>query len=128
MRFFKLLVLLTLTAVLVACSAAAGDENANAPAAAVETYLQAKVSGNTDTIQALLCSELEQNLERETQTFATVSEATIENMACTHTGDGRVACEGVITALYGTEETEFPLTNYRTVEEDGEWKWCGETE
>lgn len=124
MRLFKLLVLLTLTTVLFACTTTTSDD----PAVAVETYLQAKVSGDGDTIQALLCSELEQNLEREKQTFATVSEAHLENMACTHTGDGRVACEGIITALYGTEETEFPLTNYRTVNEDGEWKWCGETE
>ena len=126
MRFVKLLVLLVLTAVLVACSTAEGEENA--PAIAVETYLQAKVSGDAATIQALLCSEMEQDLERETQTFATISEASIENMSCTHTGEGRVACTGVITALYGTEVTEFPLANYRTVEEDGEWKWCGETE
>lgn len=126
MRLFKLLVLLTLTAVLVACSAnsSAGD----GPAAAVETYLQAKVAGDGVTIQALLCSDLEQTLEREKQTFASVSEAHLENMACTDTGNGRVACEGTITALYGTEETDFPLTTYRAVEEDGEWKWCGETE
>ena len=124
MRLFKLLVLLILAAVLAACTATAADD----PAVAVETYLQAKVAGDGDAIQALLCSELEQNLEREKQTFATVSEAHLENMACTHTGNGRVTCEGVITALYGTEETEFPLTNYRAVNEDGEWKWCGETE
>ncbi len=126
MRFFRLLVLLTLTVVLTACSAGA-SRNDDA-AIAVETYLQAKVAGDGDTIQALLCSELEQNLEREKQTFASVTEANVENMACTHTGNGRVACEGNITALYGTEVTDFPLTTYRAVNEDGEWKWCGETE
>ena len=126
MRFVKLLVLIVVTAVLVACSSMGDDENA--PAVAVEAYLEAKVAGDASTIQALLCSDMEQDLERETQTFATVSEASIENMSCTHTGEGRVACEGTITALYGTEVTEFPLTNYRAVEEDGEWKWCGEIE
>ena len=39
---------------------------------------------------------------------------------CLRLSDGR------IVALYGTEETEFPLVSYRVVEEDGEWKWCGE--
>jgi len=124
MHLFKLLILLVLTAVLAACTTTVSDD----PALAVETYLQAKVAGDDETIQALLCSELEQNLEREKQTFASVSQAHLENMSCTDTGNGRVACEGTIIALYGTEETEFPLTNYRTVNEDGEWKWCGETE
>ncbi len=126
MRLLKLLVFLTLTAVLAACTAngSSGDD----PAAAVETYLQAKVAGDGDTIQALLCSEQEQNLEREKQTFASVAEARLDGMACTDAGNGRVTCEGKIVALYGTEETEFPLTNYRAVNEDGEWKWCGETE
>ena len=125
MRLMKLLVFLTLTAVLVAC---AGNGSGDGPAAAVETYLQAKVAGDGDTIQALLCSEQEQNLAREKQTFASVAEAHLEDMACTDVGNGRVTCEGKIVALYGTEETEFPLTNYRVVNEDGEWKWCGETE
>jgi len=126
MRLVKLLVFLTLTAVLAACAGngSGGDD----PAAAVETYLQAKVAGDGDTIQALLCSEQEQNLAREKQTFASVAEAHLEDMACTDAGNGRVTCEGKIVALYGTEETEFPLTNYRAVNEDGEWKWCGETE
>ena len=125
MRLVKLLVFLTLTAVLAACAANGSDDD---PAVAVETYLQAKVAGDGDTIQALLCSEQEQNLAREQQTFSSVAEAHLENMACTDAGNGRVTCEGKIVALYGTEETEFPLTNYRAVNEDGEWKWCGETE
>ena len=37
-----------------------------------------------------------------------------------------VTCQGKIVATYGTEDTEFPLASYRVVEEDGEWKWCGE--
>ena len=125
MRLMKLLVFLTLTAVLAAC---AGNGSGDDPAVAVETYLQAKVAGDGDTIQALLCSEQEQNLAREKQTFASVAEAHLEDMACTDAGNGRVTCEGKIVALYGTEETEFPLINYRAVNEDGEWKWCGETE
>ena len=67
MRLMKLLVFLTLTAVLAAC---AGNGSGDDPAVAVETYLQAKVAGDGDTIQALLCSEQEQNLAREKQTFA----------------------------------------------------------
>jgi len=108
---------------MVACDeAGAGD-----PAETVEKYMQAKVEGDVDGIHSLLCSEMEQFLERESNTFATVAGASIEDMECTAEGDGEVVrCAGKIVALYGTEEQEFPLVAYRTVQEAGEWKWCGE--
>lgn len=109
------------TAVLVACGG--GD-----PAANVERYLQAKVEGDETTIRSLLCAEMEQFAEREIHTFDSVQDVTIADMVCTDAGDGRVTCQGEIQALYGTEETVFPLATYRVVEEDGEWKWCGETQ
>lgn len=125
MRYWGLMTLMCLvTAVLVACGGQAGGGD---PVATVETYLQAKVKGDETTIRSLLCSEMEQFAEREFRTFDSVQDVTIEDMACTDTGNGRVACTGVIKALYGTEQTEFQLSNYRVVQEDGEWKWCGET-
>ena len=97
------------------------------PAGMVESYLQAKVDSDTDTIGSLLCSEMEVHLERESRTFESVSDVTIEDMACEHIeGTETVECQGRIVALYGAEETEFPLVNYRAVQEAGEWKWCGE--
>jgi hypothetical protein len=108
-----------------ACGGANGAGTAD-PAAAVERYLQAKVESDGDTLQTLLCSEMEDVLEREIHTFDSVSEVTLEDAACRQEGAGVVRCDGRIVALYGTEETEFPLTAYRVVEEDGEWKWCGE--
>lgn len=98
------------------------------PAPVVEQYIQAKVSGNTATIQALLCSAMESDLERESMTFASVTGAEIRNMSCQQVGTSpAVKCNGEIVALYGEEENIFPLTTYRVVEEDGEWKWCGES-
>ena len=48
-------------------------------------------------------------------------------MTCTREGDSNVVtCTGQIVATYGTEQTSFPLTSYTVVQEDGEWKWCGE--
>jgi hypothetical protein len=105
----------------------AGGGGTSDPADTVERYLQAKVESDAGTIQALLCSEMESVLEREMHTFDSVSEVRLEEAACQQEGDGStVRCTGRIVALYGTEETEFPLTAYRVVEEDGEWKWCGE--
>jgi hypothetical protein len=118
--------ILLLTAVLLA--ACGGTTTTNDPAAAVENYLQAKVSSDETTIRSLLCADMEQFIDREIHTFDSVQDVSLEGMACTDAGDGRVTCTGKITALYGTEQTDFPLSNYRVVQEDGEWKWCGETQ
>lgn len=118
MRYLWLLALILLAG----CATDAGD-----PAQAVERYLQAKVEGDADTVQALLCAEMESLLDRETRTFATVTDVEIQDMACTRVGESEtVSCDGQIVAAYGAEDNIFPLTTYRVVLEDGEWKWCGE--
>jgi hypothetical protein len=90
--------------------------------------LQAKVSGDADTVRALLCAAKEANLEAELRTFAIAEGVKIEEMACQRVGESDVVqCNGRIVALYGTEENIFPLVSYRVVEEDGEWKYCGES-
>jgi len=105
-----------------ACSSGGGD-----PADIVEKYLTAKVNRDAGTVASLLCSEMEANLEREVHTFDTVTGVTIENMDCQRdAGADTVTCQGKIVANYGTEKQEFPLGKYRVVQEDGEWKWCGE--
>jgi hypothetical protein len=113
--------LLLLLLALAGCTAGAGD-----PAAVVQDYLQAKVDGDAEQIRALLCAEMEAVLEREAHTFDSVSNVRLEGMACRPTAADKVTCDGRIMALYGKEETEFPLSSYRVVQEDGEWKWCGE--
>jgi ketosteroid isomerase-like protein len=122
-RVIKLLSSAVILTILAAC----GDAGAGDPAQTVEQYMQAKVDRDIDSIRALLCSDMEQFLDRESNTFATVTGATIEGMECTEEGDeGVVRCKGSIVALYGTEEQEFPLVSYQTINEAGEWKWCGE--
>ena len=112
---------------LVLLVAACAPGEAADPAQTVERYLQAKVNGDAATLRALLCSEMEGALEQETQTFVSVSGVRLEGMACSRVGDAdKVTCQGKIVALYGTEQAEFPLVSYRAVQEDGEWKWCGE--
>jgi hypothetical protein len=118
----RLLLLLIGLLFITACSGSGND-----PATAVKDYLSAKVAGDTDQIRALLCSEMESVLERETRTFDSVTGVEIEDMSCSQEGDSPVVrCEGQIVALYGAEETHFPLVSYRVIEEDGQWKWCGE--
>ena len=118
----KFVVVLMLFMLLAAACSSSSD-----PAQTVEKYMQAKADADADTIRQLLCSEMENVFERETRTFESVTGVHIEGMSCQQAGDSQVvSCQGTIIATYGTEDTEFPLASYRVVEEDGEWKWCGE--
>lgn len=122
MKISRIVFLLLILFLLAACSSGASGD----PAAVVESYLGAKAQSDRATIQQLLCSEMEGVLEREALTFESVSDVRLEGMSCQAAGDGVVSCAGKFVATYGTEDTEFPLASYRVVEEDGEWKWCGE--
>ncbi|MCB9452545.1 MAG: hypothetical protein H6672_14000 [Anaerolineaceae bacterium] len=115
----RLLLVSLVLLVLAACDSTATD-----PAPVVEQYLQAKVAGDKDKLAQLLCSAMESDLNREAASFASV-DAHIEDMACTADGE-LVTCSGQIVALYGKENRNFPLSTYRVVQEDGEWRWCGE--
>ena len=130
MRRFTVLLLLLLA--LAACGG--GNTTAADPAArAVEAYLTSKVAGDEDAIRAGLCAEMEAVLERESRTFESVADARIEGMSCAAddaaaASPQTVRCTGQIVATYGTEDTTFPLAAYRAVEEDGVWRWCGESQ
>jgi hypothetical protein len=121
-RLLILIILIASLAILLAACSNGGD-----PAKTVEQYLQAKVEGNEKVIRQLLCSEKEADAFQEINAFTSVSGAHIEDMKCQRVDDSDIVqCEGKIVATYGKEDTEFPLTAYRVVQEDGEWKWCGE--
>jgi len=109
--------------ILAACAVSGGD-----PARTVEKYIQAKIKGDAATMRGLLCSGMEAQLQQEANTFRGVSGVSLESMSCMRDGANTVRCQGKIVALYGTEKNEFPLVAYRVVQEDGEWKWCGETQ
>jgi len=122
-RLFFVMMTIICGVVLASC-AEEGD-----PAEAVIDYLEAKVASDEDALRGLLCSAMEGDLSREAASLASV-DATLENASCER-GDTEgdftlVTCEGHIAAIYGTETREFPLGTYRTVQEDGEWKYCGE--
>jgi len=125
MKHTRLFLLLAFTLLLLA--ACGGSDGAGDPAGTVEAYMQAKAASDADTIRQLLCLEMEGVMEREVLTFESVSDVHVEGMSCQQVGDSDVvSCTGKIVATYGTEDTEFPLASYRVVQEDGEWKWCGE--
>jgi len=127
----------TLALALAACSPSApadGGGGAADPAAdAVEAYLTAKVAGDIEALRPLLCSEMEARLQAEALSFSAVTGVEIVDMACARNaaanaqGQITVTCAGEIRAEYGAESEVFPLRTYRVVEEDGLWRWCGET-
>lgn len=105
---------------LAACSSTSDDA-----AEVVERYLRAKINGDESMLAELLCDEKVDLLAQEIASFATI-DARIQGMACSKDEGDTVTCEGAIIAVYGSEETEFPLSTYRVVKEDDGWKWCGE--
>lgn len=125
MRMLRGMIIIALAAVLASC---AGDTDSGVGAVdAVTDYLQAKIDADADAIGALICAEREADIEAEARTFETVDGARLDNVECTfNEAESTVSCDGAIVATYGTEDTEFPLTEYNVVQEDGEWKWCGE--
>ncbi len=101
----------------------------------VLSYLQSLVEGDADSLRSLSCASLESGAIARASSFASV-DASVEDAVCTVDGtDGdftRVTCTGDILFVYGTGEDaveeRLPLTSYRTIQENGEWRFCGEAE
>ena len=127
-KWKTLLLIVIVVGMLAACGGGGSAPATSGDAAkAVEAYMTAKVKVDQEGVRKLLCSEKEKDFQTEATTFLGVDQPKLEGMKCVSAGDNKVKCEGKITAQYGTEKNEFPLVTYRVVQEDGEWKWCGET-
>jgi hypothetical protein len=126
---FKKLSLLTICLlILAACGGTPAPAIGGDPAKMIEKYLQAKIAGDEQTLRSLLCASMEKDLQQEATTFLGTSGVKLEGVACKADGAGKVTCQGKIVADYGQEKNEFPLTTYTVVQEDGEWKYCGEAQ
>lgn len=128
MRTFSPILLTLLLAVpfLTGCA----SNNANAPAQAVENYLNALVAKEAERLSTLSCGEWEDEALLELDSFQAVT-ARLEGLSCEQTGtDGETAlvlCNGNIVATYNDENQELDLSvrTYQVVEEGGEWLVCG---
>ncbi|NUQ85760.1 MAG: hypothetical protein HUU11_13690 [Anaerolineales bacterium] len=126
MRKLIMLIALALAGiVLTACSS-----NTDAPAQAVENYLNALVNKEADKLPTLVCGEWEEDALIELDSFQAVT-ARLENVACSQTGtDGDTAlvlCTGNIVATYNDEDQKLDLSvrTYQVVEQGGDWLVCG---
>lgn len=128
MRNVLLTRILTVTAslLLAACS----SSNTDAPAKAVEEYLNTLVAKDADRLPTLVCGVWEEDALIELDSFQAVT-ARLESVACEQTGtDGDTAlvlCNGSIIASYNNEDQELDLSvrTYQVVQEGGDWLVCG---
>lgn len=127
MRKILMFLLVVLMATFItACSSSNGD----APAQAVEAYLNALVAKDADLLPTLVCGDWEEDALIELDSFQAVT-ARLDNLACTQTGtDGDTAlvdCTGNIIATYNDEDQELDLSvrTYQVVQQGGEWLICG---
>jgi hypothetical protein len=103
----------------------------NSPAVqALETYLQALVNKDEDTLVRLTCADWEMDALLEYDAFGGV-ETSLDGLSCrqVESGEGTasVVCEGAILASYGEEVQDFDLSGrtYQMVEQGGDWLVCG---
>lgn len=126
MRKLILILALTLTAILLAACAS----NTDAPAQAVQNYLNALVDKEADKLPSLVCGEWEEDALIELDSFQAVT-ARLEDVSCSQTGtDGETAlvlCTGNIVATYNNEDQKLDLSTrtYQVIEQGGDWLVCG---
>lgn len=99
------------------------------PSETVESYLKAKVAADEDQMRQLACADWEGQVAIQADSLRGL-DAKLEGLSC-HQGekDGDytlVHCDGKLVATYNGEVREWELGSYRLIEEDGEWKVCGE--
>jgi len=124
-------ILILLLAIIVALPlAACGTSNTDAPAKAVENYLNALVEKDADRLSTLVCGAWEEDALIEVDSFQAVT-ARLEDAACTQIGtDGETAlvhCTGRIILSYDNEDQELDLSvrTYQVTQEGGDWLVCG---
>lgn len=126
MRKPVLILALTLTAILLAACAS----NVDAPAQAVQNYLNALVNKEADKLPTLVCGEWEEDALMELDSLQAVA-ARLEDVSCSQTGaDGETAlvlCTGNIVLSYDNEDQKLDLSTraYQVIEQGGDWLVCG---
>jgi hypothetical protein len=126
-KFFLILILVIVSNLLLSACASKRDD---APAKAVEDYLNALVAKDSNRLTTLSCGDWEDDALLELDSFQAVT-TKLDSLACTQTGtDGDIAlvlCKGRIIATYNNEDQELDLSvrTYQVVQEGGDWLVCG---
>lgn len=125
----SLMILFMLMFLIAGCAQDTSDPQA--PAKAIENYIQAQVDKDSEAFQTTYCADFEFDAITEFDSYGAV-EASIEAMTCEVASmsdmSAAVTCSGTIDIIYdGENNRTFDLSRftYNTVQEDGEWKMCG---
>ncbi len=125
MRHFLTLAL-CLTAVVMAV---AGCSSQSDPSSVVVEYWSARVAADASRMQQLSCAGWEAQALIQARSFEAMN-AQLEDVTCQAVNQSdnqsRVDCEGRIVTSYNGENREWELTPYLLVQEQGEWRICGE--
>lgn len=109
---------------------ACASSDSNAPAAAVESYIQALVNQDKNAMVNTSCAAWEENAKVELNSFTAVH-INLENLKCQVTGEDNnyklVSCQGKIIASYGNEDLVIDLGDkiFQVIHENDEWLMCG---
>ena len=125
LKLILILIVLLANSLLTACAS-----SSDAPAKAVETYLNALVEKDADRLPTLVCGEWEDDALLELDSFQAV-DARLDNAVCQQTGTegdtSLVNCTGSIVLTYDGEDQNLDLSvrTYQVVQEGGDWLVCG---
>jgi len=124
-----LFLLIALTLIIAGCAQESSDPEA--PAKAIEKYLEARISKDSEAFQGTYCGDFEFDALTEFDSFGAV-EATLEDMTCevsnVSDASASVTCTGSTTVVYDGEDNntiDLARFSYIATQEDGEWKMCG---
>ena len=126
----KLLLILSIVLIANLLLSACASSKTDAPAKAVENYLNALVAKDANRLSTLVCSKWEQDALGELDSFQAVT-VSLDQVACAQTGtDGSTAlvkCTGNIVTSYNNEDQKIDLSTrtYQVTQESGDWLVCG---
>ena len=118
--------ILTLLIIFLAACASSPD----APAQAIEAYIQALSKKDSTQLTNLSCTDWEQNALLELDSITAVG-STVQDLACKQSGqdgsDTLVSCTGMLALDYNGEAQQIDLSarTYIARQEGGEWRMCG---
>ena len=101
------------------------------PADTIMKYLEARLASDADQLRELSCADWESQVPLQAASFQSI-DASLENASCKANGTQGdmtvVECTGKIVYEYNGENNERELGNFLVIQENNEWKMCGEAE
>lgn len=129
MRKFYSVILFLMVSTLFLAACGSSDKK-DAPAKAVEDYLNVLVTKDENRLPSLVCGDWEQDAMLELDSLQAVT-ARLEDVSCKQTGsDGDtalVSCTGKLVTTYNNDNQDIDLSaqTYQVVQQGGDWLVCG---